>query len=73
MLLIHAVTDPHSTYSHYLAEILRSEGFVDFAEADLSTLDPATTSAMISSSCRASAPPRPRRIYWPPTCGREDA
>ncbi len=44
MLLIHAVTDPHSTYSHYLAEILRSEGFVDFAEADLSTLDPAATS-----------------------------
>lgn len=41
MLLIHHQTDFHSRYSHYLAEIVRSEGFVDFVEAELSTLDEA--------------------------------
>jgi hypothetical protein len=39
MLLIHSSTDPHNTYSHYLAEILRGEGFVDYDEADLTDLD----------------------------------
>lgn len=40
MLLLHAQADFHTRYSHYLAEILRLEGFVDFAEAELTTLDP---------------------------------
>ncbi len=44
MLLIHAPGDRHSAYSHYLAEILRMEGFVDFAEAELSAQDAATLS-----------------------------
>jgi hypothetical protein len=39
MLLIHAPHDYHSRYSHYLAEILRLEGFADFDEADIATLD----------------------------------
>ena len=39
MLLIHAAQDPHARYSHYLAELLRLEGFVDFAEADLAAVD----------------------------------
>lgn len=39
MLLVHASTDPHSTYSRYLAEILRMEGFADFDEADLASLN----------------------------------
>lgn len=34
MLLLHT-SDPHSRYSHYLAEILRLEGFVDFDEVRL--------------------------------------
>ncbi len=38
MLLFHDPTDPRSRYSHYLAEILRCEGLIDFAEADLATL-----------------------------------
>jgi hypothetical protein len=42
MLLIHSRTDVHSRYSHYLAEIVRSEGFVDCAEAELSGVDEAT-------------------------------
>ncbi|MEZ4867400.1 MAG: hypothetical protein R3C14_39105 [Caldilineaceae bacterium] len=41
MLLIHAKNDRHSIYSHYLAEILRLEGFADFAEAELTALDAA--------------------------------
>jgi hypothetical protein len=41
MLLIHAAADPRSRYSHYLAEILRLEGFADFGEVDLSALDEA--------------------------------
>jgi len=41
MLLIHASRDPHARYSHYLAEILRAEGFCDFAEADLAQCDAA--------------------------------
>lgn len=39
MLLFHNVGEARSRYSHYLAEILRMEGFVDFAEQDLSALD----------------------------------
>src|SRR5690348_1816539 len=39
MLLVHAPADPHSTYSRYLAEILRMEGFADFDEADLASLN----------------------------------
>jgi hypothetical protein len=39
MLLIHAKQDAHSQYSQYLAEILRLEGFADFVEQELSTLD----------------------------------
>ena len=39
MLLIHSSTDPHNTYSRYLAEILRGEGFADYDEADLRGLD----------------------------------
>lgn len=42
MLLIHCTTEPHAIYSHYLAEILRLEGFVDYAEAELTTIDAAT-------------------------------
>lgn len=38
MLLFHDPSDRRSRYSHYLAEILRSEGFIHFAEADLATL-----------------------------------
>lgn len=41
MLLIHSAPDPHTRYSHYLAEILRAEGFCDFAEADLAQCDAA--------------------------------
>ncbi len=40
MLLLHAQADFHCRYSHYLAKILRLEGFADFAEAELTTLDP---------------------------------
>ncbi|MFN8441433.1 MAG: hypothetical protein U0175_11710 [Caldilineaceae bacterium] len=40
MLLLHCLSDAHSRYSHYLAAILRLEGFADFAEADLATVDP---------------------------------
>lgn len=39
MLLIHAAQDPHARYSHYLAELLRLEGFVDFAEAEWTAVD----------------------------------
>lgn len=42
MLLIHSKSDIHSTYSRYLAEIVRGEGFVDLAEADLAIIDEAT-------------------------------
>ena len=35
MLLLHAQNDSHSRYSAYLAEILRLEGFADFAELDI--------------------------------------
>lgn len=42
MLLLHAKHDPHSRYSHYLAEILRLEGFVDFAELELAGVDAET-------------------------------
>ncbi len=42
MLLIHSSGDSHSTYIRYLAEILRTEGFADFDEAELSALDAAT-------------------------------
>lgn len=38
MLLIHSSEDQHSKYSHYLAEILRMEGFTDFVEAELASL-----------------------------------
>jgi hypothetical protein len=41
MLLIHVKADLHSQYSPYLAAILRLEGFCDFAEAELATLDAA--------------------------------
>lgn len=41
MLLLHAANDAHSTYSHYLAEILRLEGFADFQEAKFADLDAA--------------------------------
>ncbi|MCB0115730.1 MAG: hypothetical protein KDD84_16635 [Caldilineaceae bacterium] len=39
MLLLHVVAEARSRYSHYLGEILRMEGFVDFAECDLSEVD----------------------------------
>ena len=39
MLLFHHVGEARSRYSRYLAEILRMEGFVDFAEEDLSALE----------------------------------
>lgn len=39
MLLIHAAQDPHARYSHYLAELLRLEGFVDFVEAEWAAVD----------------------------------
>ena len=35
MLLLHAQNDSHSRYNAYLAEILRLEGFADFAELDI--------------------------------------
>ncbi|MFN8489464.1 MAG: hypothetical protein U0350_17915 [Caldilineaceae bacterium] len=35
MLLLHTQNDAHSRYSAYLAEILRLEGFADFAELDI--------------------------------------
>lgn len=35
MLVLHAHGDRHSRYSRYLVELLRLEGFVDYAEADL--------------------------------------
>jgi hypothetical protein len=38
MLVLHAQADRHSRYSHYLVEILRLEGFADYAEADLAHL-----------------------------------
>ncbi|HRW04853.1 MAG TPA: hypothetical protein P5121_07150 [Caldilineaceae bacterium] len=38
MLLFHNPSDRRSRYSHYLAEILRCEGLIDFAEADIATL-----------------------------------
>ncbi len=44
MLLIHAQSDRHSAYSHYLAEILKMEGFLDFVEAELGAIDAATLS-----------------------------
>ncbi len=39
MLLFHHVGEARSRYSRYLAEILRMEGFVDFAEEDISALE----------------------------------
>lgn len=45
MLLIHSASDPHSGYSHYLAEILRGEGFADFVETDISALDAETVAS----------------------------
>ena len=41
MLLIHHQADIHSLYSRYLAEIVRLEGFVDLAEAELATVNEA--------------------------------
>lgn len=38
MLLFHDSCDHRSRYSHYLAEILRCEGLIDFTEADIATL-----------------------------------
>ena len=38
MLVLHARGDRHSRYSRYLVELLRLEGFADYAEADLSHL-----------------------------------
>jgi hypothetical protein len=38
VLLIHVPIDAHARYSRYLAEILRSEGFAGFGEADLNAL-----------------------------------
>lgn len=38
MRILHDPSDRRSRYSHYLAELLRSEGFIHFTEADLSTL-----------------------------------
>lgn len=38
MLLLHAASDAHSIYSHYLAEILRLEGLVDFQEAEFAEM-----------------------------------
>ena len=45
MLLLHCATDPHAIYSHYLAEILRLEGFADYAEGELAHLDTAMLAA----------------------------
>jgi hypothetical protein len=45
MLLLHSSESRHARYSHYLAAILGLEGFVDFAELDLTTLDAATLAA----------------------------
>ncbi|RLT40592.1 MAG: hypothetical protein DWI57_08220 [Chloroflexi bacterium] len=39
MLLLHIPSDPRSRYSRYLGEILRLEGFADWAEADIAALD----------------------------------
>ncbi|MBI3959661.1 MAG: hypothetical protein HY328_12700 [Chloroflexi bacterium] len=41
MLLLHDPADSRSRYSRYLGEILRMEGFADWAEADISALDAA--------------------------------
>lgn len=38
MLILHAQGDRHSRYSRYLVELLRLEGFADYAEADLAHL-----------------------------------
>ena len=38
MLVLHAREERHSRYSRYLVELLRLEGFADYAEADLSHL-----------------------------------
>lgn len=38
MLIVHARDDRHSRFSHYLIELLRLEGFADYAEADLGDL-----------------------------------
>jgi len=38
MLLFHDPSNHSSRYSHYLAEILRCEGLIDFTEADIVTL-----------------------------------
>ncbi|NJN82739.1 MAG: hypothetical protein HC802_10990 [Caldilineaceae bacterium] len=45
MLLIHNSADPHARYSHYLAEILRLEGFMDADEADYEKVNATTLSA----------------------------
>jgi hypothetical protein len=42
MLLLHANESRHARYSHYLAAILRMEGFVDFHELELAAIDAAT-------------------------------
>lgn len=39
MLLLHNPDDPRSRYSAYLGEILRLEGFCDWAEGDVAELD----------------------------------
>ena len=39
MLIIHCPHDPHSRYSHFLVEILRSEGYADLEPTTLSAID----------------------------------
>ncbi len=38
MLIVHAPADPHSRFSHFLTEILRSEGYADLDAATLDTI-----------------------------------
>ena len=48
MLLLHIAAEARSRYSHYLGEILRMEGFVDFAECDLSEVSARSWPSTIS-------------------------
>ena len=40
MLIIHCPDDPHSRYSHFLVEILRSEGYADLEATTLAAISP---------------------------------
>jgi hypothetical protein len=42
MLVLHARRDPHARFSHYLAEILRLEGFTALRQVDIDDLDERT-------------------------------